>query len=171
MEERVGLRRVELEVNHRLLSTDFAVIVLWLDTGQLHAALCDYGDGDDLGTGLDVPDPVRLLDWLIISRFEGRAADFVEYCRNLGVAIEPALTVPTGTTPIPGATLAGHDNRVMATVRDQAGSAFSYYVPDWQGLTLHLIQDWCQGTEAWSSFATLLKNAQIEPVEHWRGYV
>ncbi len=167
-----GLRRVVLGTGH-----DYAVIVTWLDDGVLHAAINDYGDSSYMGDGIDVGDPIGLLQWLIKDRFGRHEAQFFEYHEGVDngmtqtgapqLVTHPAkLWFTTAgklvqiSTHLPGATPAGHD----------AGLT-EYLIDDWQDLLIALIRDRCDGPGAWNQVQEMLQASNVPTEDRWHGYV
>ncbi len=163
--------RVLLEKNHQFLSADYEVVVTWTDDGTLHAARCDYSDSSDEGFGMDIPDHLALLQWLVADRF-GRTWDgFLEYCAQRGIelAATPERKAPTDHPSgiVIGKDLAG----VFAFLDDFGASGAPQGVTDWRELTLLLIRDRCQGSGAWTRLQDLLQSAGLVGVARSRGYV
>jgi hypothetical protein len=154
---------------NRLFGGDYAVIVVWKD-GILHAATNDYGDGDDMGSGIDIADAIGLLHWLVADRFAQNWPRFAEYCEtnDISVVLSPKskqdrpdwqiVPITEGTDPV-------HSQRV------QGNEVWVYEVPDWRRLVTYLIRDRCEGANAWVKIRAMLDQADIDGTPSWRGYV
>ncbi len=168
------LRRLTLEAtssSRGIFGADYSVEVVWIDDETLHAALLDYGDSDDMGQGIDISEPARLLEWLVDDRFLGEWERFVAYCNlnDVGLAESPQGPPPEANQR--GIPLTWAIDAVYAHYGSWGDSPVCYRVGDWRGLTLVLLRDRCEGRGSWKRLTTLLDDAAIESVERWRGYV
>jgi hypothetical protein len=165
-------RRIVLEStgsSRGWFGADYAVILVWIDDATLHMAVNDYGDGDSMGEGKDIPDPQGLLTWLIDDRFLGEWDRFMSYCDSNGV---PMAQVPAGRAFDPlwrgirleweGEALYAHGHRDTDGWRR---------IADPHALLLALVRDRCEGRNAWVRLGSLLEDAAIKPIDRWRGYV
>lgn len=141
-----------------------------MDDDTLHFAYLDFGDGDSMGSGMDVPDPVRLLAWLINERFTDDGGAFAEFCSTNDVALvsvpsdAPADSLSAGTS----VTVAG--DAVVVQGGPLVDSSSAYRIDDWQALVLLLLGEVATGVDAWSLLTDILDSAGIEPVIRFRGY-
>lgn len=155
--------------NRQLFGRDYAVIVVWKD-GILHAAINDYGDGDDMGSGIDIADATGLLHWLVADRFAQNWPRFAEYCEtnDISVVLLPesrqdrsdwdAVSITQGSDPV-------HSQRA------HGNEVWVYDVPDWRRLVTYLIRDRCEGVNAWDKIRAMLDQAGVDGTSSWRGYV
>ena len=168
------VRRMTLEAtgsSRQIFGADYSVVIVWIDDETLHAALMDYGDSDDMGQGMDVEEPTRLLEWLIDDRFLGEWERFVAYCDSNGIGVAED---PQGPPPVPnrlGIPLTWAHDTLYTQHGPWAETPACYRIGDWRGLTLVLLRDRCEGRNSWKRLTALLDDAKTETVERWRGYV
>ena len=157
--------------SRQIFGADYSVVVVWIDDETLHAALMDYGDSDDMGQGMDVEEPTRLLEWLIDDRFLGEWERFVAYCDSNGIGVAED---PQGPPPVPnrlGIPLTWAHDTLYTQHGPWAETPACYRIGDWRGLTLVLLRDRSEGRYSWKRLTALLDDAKTETVERWRGYV
>lgn len=165
-------RRIVLEgtgSSRGMFGADYAVILVWIDDSTLHMAVNDYGDGDSMGEGKDIPDPQRLLTWLIDDRFLGEWDRFVSYCDSNGVAV---ALVAAGRAFDPvwrGIRLEWEGDSLYA--RGHGDAEGWCRIVDHHVLLLALVRDRCEGRNAWARLRRLLEDAGCQPIDCWRGYV
>jgi hypothetical protein len=168
------IRRLSLEATGstgHIFGPDYGVAVIWINEEILHAALMDFGDSDDMGRGMDIAEPTRLLDWLIDDRFLGDWDRFLAYCDSNGIGLVADPHGPPSDRNRLGIPLTWTNDTLYTHHGPWGGTPASYRVADWRGLTLVLLRDRCEGRNSWDRLATLLEDAGIQTSLHWRGYV
>lgn len=169
-----GLRRLVLESTGSLaqpFGPDYSVVLAWIDDQTLHAALEDYGDSDDMGRGMDIPESPRLFEWLVDDRFLGDWERFMSYCDSNGIVMAQDPEGPASDPSPHGIPLTRVGDDVYVHHGPWGEPAVCYRIGDWRALVLVLVRDRCEGRDAWSRLTQMLEGAQIEPVERWRGYI
>ena len=163
------LRHVTLEVSRALFGGDFAVSAVWTDD-VLHIAHCDYGDGPDTTWGMDIDDPLGLLNWMVRTRFVDNKHELIEYARRQGIGHSDWAPAPDVDDVGAGLTLvAGTDESVVA-LSHAFNRTEACEIEDGRALTLTLLQDRCQGPDAWDMVTALLERAEISSTPKNRGY-
>jgi hypothetical protein len=169
-----GMRRVVLErtgSSRHMFGPDYGVVLAWIDDQTLHAAFEDYGDSDYMGRGIDIPEPTRLLEWLVDDRFLGEWERFASYCDANGIVMARQPDGPPPAGGRRGIPLTWVNDFVYVYEGIWAEPSVCYLIVDWRALVLVLVRDRCEGRNAWSRLTRMLEDAQIEPVERWRGYI
>lgn len=167
--EQGPVRRLQLEGRHAMLSADWVVVATWAGAA-LYIGKCDYGDGDETTCGFDIDDPVALLAWMVADRFGHDQAGLEEYAERVGITAVRGQRAGRSATrdsevavelSAAGATVAFADWQRETTVD----------IDDWQGLTLLMLADRCQGPGAWSRVQQLAEQAGVATTSRDRGYV
>ncbi len=154
---------------HRgMFGGDYVVMLLWKED-VLYVARNDYGDGDDMGDGIDILDPPSLLHWLVAARFLRNSARFAEYCDIHQVPLGRE-TGPTQTDSDWSVTPVTKGADPVIALRQEGRDVWESEVPEWRRLLISLVQDRCEGAGSWARVETLLEEAGIDVVPHWRGY-
>lgn len=154
-----------------MFGPDYGVVLAWIDDQTLHAAFEDYGDSDYMGRGIDIPEPTRLLEWLVDDRFLGEWDRFASYCDANGMVLTPEPGGPPPAECRRGIALTWVNDSAYAYEGIWAEPGVCHLIGDWRALVLVLVRDRCEGRDAWSRLTRMLQDAQIEPVPRWRGYV
>lgn len=147
------------------------MVLAWIDDQTLHAAFEDYGDSDYMGRGIDIPEPMRLLEWLVDDRFLGEWERFASYCQANGIVMAQDPEGPPAAGGRRGIPLTWVNDVVYAHQGIWAEPAVCYVIGDWRALVLVLVRDRCEGRNAWSRLTGMLEDAQIQPTQRWRGYI
>jgi hypothetical protein len=163
------LRHVTLEFTHGLFSGDWAVSAVWTD-GALHIAHCDYGDGPDTTWGMDVDDPLALLNWMVRNRFVTNERDLIAYVRQLGISHSDWETLADEENVPSGLTVTGAADDSVIVLSRGFSTTEACTIDDGKTLTLALLRDRCQGADAWESVTDLLGRAGVISTERNRGY-
>jgi hypothetical protein len=162
--------RIVLEEDRNLYT-----VIAWLEDA-LHLALCDVGDSDAMGSGLDIPQPALFLQWLVADRWpSGIEAPrrLLAYCNRwtLKVTEDPAGPSPTAGLRLGGVELVVTGEHVYVHEGPWGGQLFTYRIDGWRELVLRLVQDRCEGRNAWKRVNEELRGAGLSGREKWRGYV
>lgn len=152
----------------------------WSKDGVLLIESSDTTDSMDLGRGMTIPEPTRLLEWLCHDRFPGpRGSDWLlGYCQIHRVAMQ---SDPTGPEP-----QSGYPSKLELSIASDVVHLYgspspdgwqgsprpersSYRLDGWRWLLLCLLQDRCAGLRAFTRVEHLLVDADIVPTNRWVG--
>lgn len=129
------VRRLTLEAagsSRGIFGADYSVEVVWIDDETLHTALLDYCDSDDMGQGMDIREPTRLLEWLGDDRFLGERERFVAHRDLNGAGISEDPQGPASEPNLRGVPLTWTDDTPFTHHGPCGDTPACYQIGDWQ---------------------------------------
>jgi len=140
--------------------------------GVLYVGRCDYGDGDDTTGGFDITPLDEFLSWLVRERFGQDADGLTAYAteRGLTPSTWEEITDPSGLPN--GLSVVAISDAGDARIGEVGpGLSRACWISTGCLLALSLLEDCCQGPDAWERVERLLGEAGVTAVPRDRGYV